>query len=103
MIPTIEYIQTRFDEYNARFFGGHLPSIPIHLSHAKGFLGKVCYTRKRQGLFGGYRNTDFVLRINVRIYLPEPTEALPLDNAHRLLVQSGTVRLQTTPSNPLKW
>ena len=234
MIPTIEYIQTRFDEYNARFFGGHLPSIPIRLSHAKGFLGKVCYTRKRQGLFGGYRNTDFVLRINVRIdlpenviedtilhemihysiavrqlhdtsthgqlfrlemarinregdrhitithrlndaeqaqahihkgrvvavvnfedgktgikvipkqirhilawdkqarrrfpitqiewyytddpffakypssvalriYLPEPTEALPLDNAHRLLVQSCTVRLQTTPSNPLKW
>ena len=71
MIPTVEYIQTRFDEFNARFFGGQLPSIPIRLSHAKGFLGKVCYTRRRQRLFGRYRNTDFVMRINARIDLPE--------------------------------
>ena len=69
--PTIEYIQTRFDEFNARYFGGTLPVIPVKLSHAKGFLGKVTYMRCRQGLFRGYRNTDFVLRINVRIDLPE--------------------------------
>lgn len=73
MIPTVEYIQARFDEYNVRYFAGQLPPLPIKLSHAKGFLGKVCYTRKRQGLFSGYRNTDFVLRINVRIDLPEET------------------------------
>lgn len=69
--PTIEYIQTRFDEFNARYFGGTLPVLPVKLSHAKGFLGKVTYTRCRQGLFRGYKNTDFVLRINVRIDLPE--------------------------------
>jgi len=71
MIPTVAYIQARFDEYNERFFGGSLPPIPVRLSHAKGFLGKVCFVRKRQGLFGGYRNTDFVLRINARIDLDE--------------------------------
>ena len=67
----MEYIQAHFDEYNRQYFGGQLPSLPIKLSHAKGFLGKVTFVRKRQGLFGGYKNEDFVLRINVRIDLPE--------------------------------
>lgn len=71
MKATIEYIQKRFDEYNRQFFGGQLPPLPVKLSHAKGFLGKVTFVRKRQGWFGGYRNEDFVLRINVRIDLPE--------------------------------
>jgi len=69
--PTIEYIQARFEEYNRQYFNGSLPPLPIKLSHAKGFLGKVTFVRKRQGFFGGYRNQDFVLRINVRIDLPE--------------------------------
>ena len=71
MRPNIEYIQSHFDAYNARFFDGQLPPLPIKLSHAKGFLGKVCFTRQRKGLFGKYRYTNFVLRINVRIDLPE--------------------------------
>lgn len=71
MIPTVSYIQSRFDEFNTRFFGGALPPIPVKLSHAKGFLGKVTFTRRKQGLFSGYRNEDFVLRINARIDLPE--------------------------------
>lgn len=71
MRPDIEYIQSHFDAYNARFFGGQLPPLPIKLSHAKGFLGKVCFTRQQKGLFGRYYNTNFVLRINVRIDLPE--------------------------------
>ena len=71
MIPTLDYIQSRFEEYNARYFGGALPPIPIKLSHAKGFLGKVTFVRRKQGLFSGYRNEDFVLRINTRIDLPE--------------------------------
>lgn len=68
---SVEYIQAHFDEYNRQYFGGKLPSLPIKLSHAKGFLGKVTFVRKRQGWFGGYKNEDFVLRINVRIDLPE--------------------------------
>jgi len=71
LIPTVSYIQSRFDEYNARFFGGQLPPVPIRLSHAKGFLGKLTFTRRKQGLFRGYKNEDFVLCINVRIDLPE--------------------------------
>lgn len=71
MIPTIPYIQSRFDEFNARYFNGSLPPVPIKLSHAKGFLGKLTFTRRKQGLFRGYRNEDFVLRINARIDLPE--------------------------------
>ena len=71
MRATVEYIQARFDSYNEQFFGGSLPPIPIRLSHAKGFLGKVTFTRRRKGLFQKYKNEDFVLRINVRIDLPE--------------------------------
>ncbi len=71
MIPTIEYIQTHFDAYNTRFFDGALPPLPIRLSHAKGFLGKLTFTRRKQGLFRGYHNENFVLRINVRIDYPE--------------------------------
>ena len=71
MKPSIDYIQSRFDAYNARFFGGQLPHVPICLSHAKGFLGKLTFTRRKQGLFRGYKNENFVLRINVRIDLPE--------------------------------
>ena len=71
MIPTIEYIQQRFDTFNNRFFDGALPPVPVKLSHAKGFLGKITYTCRKQGLFRGFRNENFVLRINARINLPE--------------------------------
>ena len=63
--------QTHFDAYNTRFFDGALPPLPIRLSHAKGFLGKLTFTRRKQGLFRGYHNENFVLRINVRIDYPE--------------------------------
>ena len=71
MKPSVEYIQAHFDAYNRQYFGGQLPAIPIKLSHAKGFLGKVTFVKRRQWLFGPYRNENFVLRINVKIDLPE--------------------------------
>ena len=71
MTPTIPYIQACFDEYNARFFDNTLPSIPIKLSNARTFLGKVTFTRHRSWLFGPVRNENFVLRINTRLDLPE--------------------------------
>ena len=71
MKPSVEYIQHCFDTFNRQYFDNFLPPLPIKLSHAKGFLGKVTFVRKRQGLFRGYKNEDFVLRINVRIDLPE--------------------------------
>lgn len=69
--PTLEYIQAHFDAYNQQFFGGQLPPLPIKLSHARGFLGKVTFVRRRHWLFGPFRNEHFVLRINVKIDLPE--------------------------------
>ena len=71
MQPTVDYIQSRFDEYNTRYFGGTLPPIPIKLSHARTFLGKVTFVRHRTWLFGSVRNEKFVLRINTRFDLPE--------------------------------
>lgn len=71
MFATLPYIQHKFQEYNALYFNNTLPDIPIRLSNAKGFLGKVSYRKTRQGLFGQTKNTDFVMRINTRIDLPE--------------------------------
>jgi len=67
----LEYIQAHFDEYNRQYFGGALPTLPIKLSHARGFLGKVTFVKRRSWLFGPYKNENFVLRINVKIDLPE--------------------------------
>lgn len=71
MKPSLEYIQAHFDEYNRQYFGGALPTLPIKLSHARGFLGKVTFVKRRSWLFGPYKNENFVLRINVKIDLPE--------------------------------
>lgn len=71
MIPTIEYIQVRFDEFNVLFFNGSLPPLPIKLSNARSFLGKLCYKKQRRWLFGEYYNSNFVLRINTRMDLPQ--------------------------------
>lgn len=52
-------------------FGGLLPAIPIKLSNAKSFFGKLAYKRKR-GLFGKVETYDYVLRINTRYDMSEP-------------------------------
>lgn len=71
LTPTVDYIKSCFDEYNALFFGNSLPPIPVKLSSARTFLGKVTFTRRRSWLFGPLRNENFVLRINTRLDLPE--------------------------------
>ena len=71
MVPTIEYIQARFDEFNGLYFNGALPSLPIKLSNARTFLGKLCYKKQRKWLFGPYNYSDFVLRINMRLDMSE--------------------------------
>ena len=71
MTPTIEYIQARFDEYNVLYFNGSLPPLPIKLSNARTFLGKLCYKKQRTWFLGPYRYSDFVLRINTRMDMSE--------------------------------
>ena len=70
MIPTIPYIERKFEEFNKQMFAGELPPIPIVLSDAKTFLGKCVY-KKRLGKDGKAEYYDFKLRINTRIDLPE--------------------------------
>ena len=83
MIPTLPYIQQHFDAYNVRFFNGSLPPIPIKLSNARTFLGKVTFVKRRNfsltsWLFssgassvGEWTYSNFKLRINTRYDLPE--------------------------------
>lgn len=66
MIATIPYIKQRFDEYNAKMFGGRLPHLKIELSDAARFLGLfVCDVRRDSD--GRRENYNFRLRINMRI------------------------------------
>ena len=71
MIATVPYIACKFAEFNKQYFNDSLPAVPIRLSNAKGFLGKLCFRKVRTGWLGRTTNIDFVLRINTRIDLPE--------------------------------
>lgn len=70
MTATVPYIEERVRAYNARYFDNSLPPIPVRLSNAKGFLGKLTY-RTRRTLLGAQRHYDFTLRINTRIDMSE--------------------------------
>ena len=70
MRPTQEYIEHRFREFNEQYFGGQLPMVPVRLTSARTYLGLLGFKRRRT-LLGGTLNYDFVLRISIRIDLPE--------------------------------
>lgn len=69
MKPTRDYVQRRFDEFNALCFGGELRPIPVRLSRARSFLGQITYRREHR-FFGRSRNESFVLRISTLFDLP---------------------------------
>ena len=71
MIPTVGYLEERFDTFNAMCFGGALPRIPIKLSKARGFVGRLQYRVKRDWRRRVVGREDFVLRISTRFDLPE--------------------------------
>lgn len=70
MKATIPFIEDCFRRFNERYFENSLPEIPIRLSNAKGFLGKLTYSRRRTFWFTE-NYCDFVLRINTRIDLSQ--------------------------------
>jgi len=70
MKATVEYVQRKFTEFNDLCFGGSLPAVPIRLSNAKTFMGKLAYKRRRT-LFGKVEAYDYQLRINTRIDMSE--------------------------------
>ncbi len=63
MIPTIEYIERKFKEYNELMFEGKLKPLPFKLSSARTFLGKISSIRKKLE-DGTWFYSDFVFIIS---------------------------------------
>lgn len=70
MRPTVAFLQQQFDLWNTRCFEGLLPAVPIQLSRARTYRGQLAYKRRRK-LFGGWEAYDYVLRISIRMDMPE--------------------------------
>ena len=70
MIPTIEYVQQKFREFNVTMFDGRLPEPPISITNAKTYLG-VCAFRKHRKWHGRLEYSDFKIRISRRFDLPQ--------------------------------
>lgn len=71
MIPTVEYLEERFGTFNELCFDGALPRIPIKLSNARSFVGRLQYRPVRDWRGRVVRKEDFLLRISTRFDLPE--------------------------------
>lgn len=69
MRPTVEYLQKQFTFLNNQCFEGKLKPVPIVLSNASTFLGRLCFVRKR--VLGRVRLSDFIIRISVRYDMEE--------------------------------
>lgn len=63
MIPTLEYLNSRFDHYNDMCFEGKLPKVTIELATSKHFLGKFAYRQNRLTR----RYSDVKIKINRRL------------------------------------
>lgn len=70
MIPTIEYVQQKFREFNVTMFDGRLPEPPVSITNAKTYLG-VCAFRKHRKWHGRLEYSDFKIRISRRFDLPQ--------------------------------
>ena len=68
--PALEFIENRFNTFNTLCFNGELKPLPIRLSDAKSYIGKVVYRYKRQ-LLGRKHYYDFRMLINTRIDMDE--------------------------------
>ncbi len=87
---TVEYVQQRFEEFNARMFGGRLPVVPIEIADAAGYLGK-CVSIQRRLPSGVTVHSDFRLRFNARINLPENVveDTIIHEMIHLLILWTG--------------
>lgn len=71
MIATVEYVKERFDHFNALCFGSVLEPVRIELMRSRTQLGQLRYRRRRK-LAGGWRYSDFTLRISSVVEMDEP-------------------------------
>lgn len=69
MIITVPYAKEQFSRFNEMCFGGSLPEVPIVLTRARTFLGRMCY--KKVGSRWNRKNCDFRIRLSVLFDLPE--------------------------------
>lgn len=70
MKPTTDFIEGKFQDFNAQMFGGKLTMPPIQLSKARTFVGQ-CAAKKHRTLLHGTRLTDFRLKFSICFDLPE--------------------------------
>lgn len=70
MIPTLDYVKQKFQEYNEQMFGGKLQQLPFKLSSARSFLGEIRCVRKKQP-DGTWHYTDFAFVISNKIDMPQ--------------------------------
>lgn len=70
MKAEINFLQGKFNEFNTLIFGGALPTIPIELTESKSFLA-ICVFKRKRKLGGGYTYSNFRLRFNIRLDLPQ--------------------------------
>ena len=70
MIPTIPFLEKRFETFNHDYFGDTLPPVPLKLGRSVRSLG-ACTYRKRWKLFGGWTYYNFSIRVSTKFDLPE--------------------------------
>ena len=71
MIPDQAFILATFRKFDDLCFGGSLPCVPVVLTKARTFVGKICYRGRRTLLGRTLKAKDFQMRISVLFDLPE--------------------------------
>ena len=77
MIPTVEYIRQKFDEYNELMFEGKLKPLPFKLCSARSFLGQVRCCRQKNA-DGTWLYSDFQFIIRIRVTMQKMWLRIPL-------------------------
>lgn len=70
MIPTLDYVKQKFQEYNEQMFEGKLQPLPFKISSARTFLGEVRFRREKNP-DGTWHYYDFVFVISDKVDMPE--------------------------------
>ena len=100
MLPTLPFLQQKFDELNTLIFAGRLPHVPLLLGNANSYLGQCLSTKeRRQG--GKVVHTNFRLRFSQRHDLtPQEWEDVLIHEMIHLCIGVNTWQ-DRSPHGPL--
>lgn len=70
MRPTVEYVEHKFDEFNALIFGGKLPKLPFKISNARTFLGQIKFFQEKNK-DGSWHYYGFTFHISNKVDIPD--------------------------------